>query len=92
MEGGTRGSPRDPMEGLLEMGGNLWEPKGAHGRGPLGASGFPCEVTLGNPGDRPVGGSPRDRIGGQPCSWPWPTPPPGHGLSENANEIAENTH
>ena len=51
MEGGTRGSPRDPMEGLLEMGGNLWEPKGAHGRGPLGASGFPCEVTLGNPGD-----------------------------------------
>jgi hypothetical protein len=78
-----------PWKGSLKWEGTFGNPREPMAEDPWG---FPCEVTLGNPGDRPVGGSPRDRTGGEPCSWPWPTPPPGHGLSENANEIAENTH
>ena len=34
-----------------------WEPKGSHGRGPLGAQGIPWEGTLGSPRD-PMGGDP----------------------------------
>ena len=35
---GTFGSPRDPWEGVQDppWEGNPWEPKGSHGRGPLG--------------------------------------------------------
>ena len=62
------------------MGGDPWEPKRPHGRGPLGAQGTPWEGTLGSPRD-PMGGdpwepkgshgrgtlgSPRDPMGGDP--------------------------
>ena len=41
------------------MGGDPWEPKGSHGRGPLGAQGIPWEGTLGSPRD-PMGEDPRE--------------------------------
>ena len=47
------------------MGGDPWEPKGPHGRGPLGAQGIPWEGTLGSPRD-PMGGEP---LGAQGIPW-----------------------
>ena len=60
---GALGSPRDPM------GGDPWEPKRPHGRGPLGAQRIPWEGILGSPGRGPFLESPgttEDQFGG---SW-----------------------
>jgi hypothetical protein len=50
------------------MGGDPWEPKGSHGRGPLGAQGIPLEGTLGSPRDS-MGGDPRESRDHRESAW-----------------------
>ena len=58
------------------MGGDPWEPKGSHGRGPLEAQGNPWEKTLGSPREptggehwEPKGSHGRGPLGAQGIPW-----------------------